>query len=158
MVWVAVIIIVIVFGLVLIRFPAQTLAVIAGLVGLGYMFYLNQQDQVRRTEERDNNVVVRAAYNATVCARETPLHITITNTNARSTVSRVSWRISAYRPGYSSNVVAYDFERGAFSSDKILAPKETVGWCYAIPRLTTVDDPSSLTYQIHSKSVSFYAQ
>jgi hypothetical protein len=160
MFWLAaiVIVIVIVLGAIFIRFPAQTLGVIASLIGLWYVLYLNQEKETRRREERDNNVVVRIGYNASVCARETPLAVTIMNTNVNSTVSRVSWRISAYRPGYSSDVVAYDYNHTSFSSDKILAPKESVGWCYAIPKLTTTDDPSALLYQVHSKSVSFYAQ
>jgi hypothetical protein len=81
MFWIAVIVIVIVLGAIFIRFPAQTLGVIASLIGLWYVLHLDQEKETRRREERDNNVVVRIGYNASVCARETPLAVTITNTS-----------------------------------------------------------------------------
>jgi len=134
--------------LLLLSFPKQMIGGLLLIAGLSY-YYMDKNNKQRAIEQK--NLQIYISYNLKECNLEYPLHIRITNTG-RKVVNLVSWKINAYRVGYSSNLLD---NNNNYSTDKILKYYETYMSCYKVPNIKQKLDVSLLEYQISNKSVYF---
>jgi hypothetical protein len=154
MVWIAAIIAIIL----LLAFPKQVgILVSIAVAGAGLLvlfFYI--QEETRKKELDSVSVSVR--YDPTICPEGYPISVSFKNGSSK-TIKRVAWNIAARKPGHSSNVIEYDLYRSeystSYSSDKILAPGAVYALCYTSPKLQAGLSPSSVDWDVLSKSVIF---
>lgn len=154
MVWIFGIICLIIFIIILINFPKQTLIVFFSLILLIVFLwykYITVPDQYRKSIT--DKVSVTVLYNVATCNYYSPLFITIIN-NSNKTITKVSWDVNTYVPGYSTDISGWP---NNYSSDKILKPGESWSSCYTLPsNLNNKNhDPGSLKYGISNKYVQF---
>ena len=150
--WIIGLIIFIAFLFFLFSFPKQTLGCLGVIVVLALLLYylvIYQPEQARK-ELRDQ-VVVSVSYNEENCAKKYPLLVKIHNKSSK-TVTKVSWDLDVYQPGYSTDLAGY----ADYSSDKILRPGEEWQTCYTLPRnIANRVDQERLEYRISGKYVTF---
>lgn len=85
--------------------------------------YLSVQEWFT-TDRHKSNIKVELTFNAPDCDKEYPLGVSIKN-NSSKTLTNISFYFKVTKKGYSSKLNNYhDIE-----SDKILAPKEEIGFC-----------------------------
>jgi hypothetical protein len=131
------------------RHPKTTLKVLGVLVGLslavvGLIAY-NDSTPTKSVDQKEK-VAVLVSYDAANCSAEFPLRTVITN-RADKALTRISWRVEAFVPGRSSDIVAYD-SRWPFDSDYIVEPNQTITLCYKLPKLREAKEPSGLQWQV----------
>jgi hypothetical protein len=141
------------FLLLLFAFPRQTGAVIGVLVlvavGL-WLYFSNQSAQ----SAREKSLVTASAYaRSAPCENaDYPVFVYFEN-KSRRTVEYVSFTLKGRRPQHSSSV--FDDYR---YSDRILAPGETYGACWAPSRFTSeqkLQDVTTLQWSAEILSVRF---
>ncbi len=121
----------IIFLIVLIRFPRQTLSVIGLLiVGIIILWHTTITIPENARKARDGKIQLLVSYNTEVCSPEYPLNIVIVNKSDK-TIADTNWELAAYIPGHSSNLVDYSGED--YSCDKIIKAGESWSICYKLP-------------------------
>jgi len=154
MVWIAIII-----GIILIFiFPKQmgvlAAVLVAGIVAIFLYFQAEENDRKRQNDA----VSITVNYDKSVCSAEYPIVVNFRN-GSRKTVTKISWNIGAFKPGYSNNVVDYGPYSSEYStpyeSDKILAPNQAYGLCYKAPSLKDGNAPASVSWRVVNKDVTF---
>ena len=141
----------------LIHFPRQILTgigIIIAVIALLYYacFYLPDQNRKILQEK----VVVTVLWDTTKCGVEYPLFISVNN-NSNKIMSKVTWAVEAYKPGYSTNLAGYNND---YCCDKILKPGEIWTLCYRVPSSLKAEAKpiSTLEYRIAYKNVYFQDQ
>jgi hypothetical protein len=139
----------------LFKLPKQTLGCLGVLVGLaallGYVLIFRPEQERKRAQDE---IVITVSYAPERCPRKDyPLLVTIQNWSNK-TVTEVSWRVDAYKPGYNSNLAGYI---NNYSTGKTLHPGEGWSACYNLP--LTLErkgiDVNTLEYRISSKYATF---
>ena len=138
----------------LIKFPRQILTgigiIIGGITLLIFIFiYLPGQNKKMLQEK----IVVTVSYDTTTCGTGYPLFIFINNSSNR-TISKVTWNVDAYQPGYSTNLAGYNND---YYCDKILKPGERWTLCYIVPSSLKAEGKpiGMLEYRISNKYVYY---
>lgn len=134
----------------LIKFPRQILIcigiIIGGIALLIYAFiYLPEQ----KREMLQEKIVVTVSYDKIKCSVEYPLFISVNN-NSNKTISKVTWHVDSYQPGYSTNLAGYNND---YYCDKILKPGERWTLCFTVPSSLKAEGKpiSMLEYRISNK-------
>ena len=154
MIWIALII-----GIILVIIFPKQMGILAGVVVLTiagiYLYFESEENNKERQREA---VVISVKYDTTTCTSEYPLLANVKN-GSNNTVIKINWNFSAYKPGYSNNVVAYEGYTSEYStpyeSDKILAPNQSFTLCYKAPKLKEEIAATAVTWSVVSKSVVF---
>lgn len=107
---------------------AVTLAL--GVVAL-FIYISDERDSAKRAAEK-RSVKMSAKYDSG-CPKESPLEITIVNTNDK-TLLNVKWALGVYEPGRSTNLLMYESINRP-ESDYILKSGERVVLCGQVPEL-----------------------
>lgn len=134
-----------------IRYSKQMVPIIGttiGIIAILTAYTLYSQKVERQNEDQ---VEIMISYGSDKCAKNLPISVSIRN-NSPKTVNRVEWRLAAYQPGYSTNLIN---STNRFESDKILKPKESVDLCYSVPSFNKKCNPSELEYKVDYKMVYF---
>lgn len=78
-----------------------------------------------------------------------PIHIIVGNASGKI-VEKVSFTLSANRPGRSSDLAKYH----SYNDDHVIEPKKGYGNCWAVPELTEpVANPRELQWSIKYRSI-----
>jgi hypothetical protein len=152
------IILFIVMIILLFKFPKQTLFISVGLILLCIILWwalitIPDNRQKNIMEGINKNVNITVSYSLSDCNPGFPLLVTIKN-NSNKTITKVSWEVNIYIPGFSKDISGYD---NRYDSDKILRPGEIWLSCYKLPSKIDAKnhDLSSLQYEISHKDVQF---
>lgn len=94
-----------------------------GLIIYGYFSFDNWYSFERHKEK----VYIAVSFDETVCTKDFPLVIKITN-NSSKTISKVSIDVDVTRTGYSRNINGYQY----LDSDKIIKPREDWQSCWRV--------------------------
>ena len=154
MIWIALII-----GIILIFVFPKQMGILAAVVvvGIAGIYVYLQADENDRKKQKDA-VSITVSYGSSICSKEYPIAVNVKN-GSRKTVTKVSWNIGAFKPGYSNNVVEYSYSSSEYStpyeSDKILNPNQSYGVCYKPPALKSGNKPDSVNWKVVRKSVVF---
>jgi hypothetical protein len=150
--WLFGIIFLIIFIILLVKFPKLILLISFSFIVLCvvlWFIFVKIPDDNRKA--MNNSIAVSVSYNLSFCNSAYPLFATIKN-NSSKTITRVYWDLNIYIPGYSTDISGYD---NHYSSDKILKPGE--GWksCYKLPSTLKATDHGfdSLEYKVSGKYV-----
>jgi hypothetical protein len=139
-------------------FPKQMLSIGLVIVLLSIiLWWIYIETPQKQRDALNKSVVVGVVYSVSSCKHGLPLLVSIKN-NSYKTVAKVSWYISIYIPGYSTDISG---SNNRYSSDKILKPGEALTSCYALPLHIEADikaknkDLSALRYVISNKYIEF---
>lgn len=118
--------------------------VVVGAVGIAVLVGIDAYNDAQQRK-----VVVSVAYDLKACGTKFPLFVTIHN-GSNKTVNKVSWKMGAYEPGHSTNLVRSP-ELGSdptyiVESDIIINSGEHSRECYALPVLPVSSRPEKLLY------------
>lgn len=120
------------------------------ILAVALMFWLD-----RKEREVEDKVKITVEYNPDKCLKDiAPLLVTFENTSDR-TVEYISYDISIYRKGYSSDIS----ENSHYWTDKIMKPNDVYWECAPIRLENTYNyyqnKPEELEFKISYKSVRF---
>lgn len=146
-----------VFAIVLFKYPRQTIYLLGGLVVVVVVgVFYNQRRENQKYDEvkaREANVSISVTYDTKSCKPEFPL-LTIISNRSSLVVNRVQWRWSAFAPGRSTDLIQYRYINNG-TSDHILQPNTMGTLCYKVPELTEKIDPATLQWSTERDSVDF---
>ena len=141
-----------VFLILLVMFPRGTLLTLVWALGAAGVLTLYLWMQASNEADQKRKVALTISYDIQACGKDKPIYVQIAN-NSRRIVDKVEWRFTAYKPGYSTNLVSYSAPDS--SSDKILRPGQRTGWCFPAPLLNGPANPSALKFGARSKWITF---
>ncbi|MBI4681220.1 MAG: hypothetical protein HY753_08500 [Nitrospirae bacterium] len=139
----------------LINYPRQILTgigIIVGVVALLIFVTIYLPEQNRKMIQ--DKIDIKVAYGINNCGMGgRSLSISIYN-GSNKTISKVTWRVDAYQPGYSTNLAGYDND---YYCDKILKPGERWTSCYTVPSTLNAEGKpiGLLQYSISSKNAHY---
>ena len=140
-----------IFAFALFKYPRPTLYVLGGLIGIGAAGWFYFTILETHKKQKEAKVQVTAAYDLDHCKSQYfPIRVIILN-NSESTVTKTEWRLEAFAPSRSSNLVKYAY----LSSDRILKPHQTITLCYQVPDLSEKVDPATLEWSAVRDDVVF---
>lgn len=141
----------------LFTFPKQMGALILLLVlaGAGLFGFITLQEQQRVKERRDREeaIILSAAYDVAQCSVEYPVLITIRN-GYTQTINSLTFELAAYRDGFSSPI----YQGISYESDRIIAPGDTYTSCWTQPPLyygAQETPPEGLTWRASYSYANF---
>ncbi|GAA4108628.1 hypothetical protein ACFFTN_01225 [Aminobacter aganoensis] len=139
-------------GLVLLfMFPKQVglLALAIAAIGGATFAYMWAESKIDESERL--KIIVTVEYNTVRCAPERPIYIVFRNSNDK-TLTRMSFVLEGYRPGYSSSV-----SDDLLFSDKIIEPLKGYGGCWMFDQPTYKDpiDAPSLDWRVRLTSATW---
>ena len=109
--------------------------VIIGTIGALLYEDINRVKKLEADKKQYEAVSITISYDTKHCPEEYPL-LTIISNDSKKIVEKVSWSISAYKPGYSNDLVRnHSFSQPPYSSDKILNQGQWFSSCYKVPSL-----------------------
>lgn len=152
--WFFCIICLILWIIIIIKFPKQTIIISISLILLCILLWYQYITIPERNRKAINDSVsVTISYSVALCNHGYPLSVTVKN-NSHKTITKVSWDVNIYISGYSTDISGWP---NNYSSDKILRPGESWSSCYKLPSNLNAKnhDPSSLKYEISNKYVHF---
>ena len=152
--WLFVIVLIIIFIILYVKYPRSVAVIILSIIILCivlWWIYIDIPNKDRLAMNK--SITISISYNSNSCNIDNPLLVTIQN-NSFKIVKKVNWTLNIYVPGHSTNVSGYD---NKYSTDKILKPGEAWTSCYKLPSTLNVKDYDyrSLQYEISGKYVNF---
>lgn len=154
MAWFFGLVVLIIFVIVLIKFPKPTLITIGVLIVIGVIsWYVGIERPEKERKLQESLVTVEIEFDTKECPNIFfPLKTQIMN-KSKKTVEKVTWSLGVYKPGFSTDLSGY---KDDYKNDKILKPGE--GWqtCYPWPETMEVDnDFRKLQYKAEMKNISW---
>lgn len=154
MAWLFGLVVLVVFIIVLVKFPKPTLITIGVLIVIGIIsWYVGIEKPEKDRKLQESLVTVDIKFDSKECPDMFyPLRTRIVN-KSKKTVEKVTWYLGAYEPGFSTDLSGYN---DSYKNDKILSPGE--GWqvCYNLPgTIEPNHDFSKLQYKAEMKNVSW---
>lgn len=138
----------------LLRYPKRTLAIgVPILLVLGSIaawLILNERSNQQLLDRLDMQI----SYMPGQCPPDTPLLVQLRN-NTDKTLRDLNWRIAAYRPGESTNLVESLFAEYHYSSSSPLAPNAEWQSCLPVPSFRAGYRASTLEFRIERRQGYF---
>ncbi|ANL48629.1 hypothetical protein AMC87_CH04008 [Rhizobium phaseoli] len=136
-----------IFLFLLFAFPRQIVGLIAILAAVifGLWAYSSLNENARKASLRSLFVTVSATCNRS----DYPLYVTLTNGTGK-TVTSTSFKVSGYKPGYSSSVASE-----WLTTDKIMKPGEVYTACWRVNGYGKEIDYSGLEWRAEVTSLDF---
>jgi hypothetical protein len=130
----------------LIRYPGKALPVsLAALAGLGAMaLWVIWQDH--RQAQRLSQLQLSLAHDPQTCPAERSLAVRLHNGSDRP-VRQLRWKVSAYAPGVSANLVQSGYAAEAFHGPDVLLPGAHWQRCQPVPTLRPGYRASTLEFR-----------
>ncbi|MDY7218893.1 multidrug transporter [Denitrificimonas sp. JX-1] len=138
----------------LLRYPARTLAIgVPILTVLGSIAIWLIIDE-RANQQRLDRLEMDISYAPNTCSPDTPILVQIRNNSDRA-LKDLKWRIAAYRPGESINLVQTLYAEFHYSSASPLAPNTQWQSCQPLPTLRPGYRASTLEFRIERRQGQF---
>ncbi|MDD2223343.1 MAG: multidrug transporter [Pseudomonas sp.] len=138
----------------LLRYPQRTLIIgvplLAVLGSIAGWLILDQHNNQRLLDRLEMQVL----YTPTQCPTNAPLRVQLRN-NTDKSLKDLQWRIAAYRPGESINLVETLFTEAHYSSASPLAPDSQWHTCLPLPSLRAGYRASTLEFRIERRQGHF---
>ena len=99
------------------------------------LFKAGQASDERQARERaelqrsEDSIVMHAEFSSTACMKDYPVHVVTTNKSTSRTLKSARFKIGIYAEGRSANL--NDDDIIPLKWDRVVAPGETLGACYA---------------------------
>jgi hypothetical protein len=148
------IVLLLVWLVLLVRFPRVMLPVSGVLAGLGLLLALFVFGRQWLEDRHTGQLAVQLSYAPEACDFGRPLRVTIENQSNRS-ASDIRWQLHATQAGFNTNLLDLSSTDATFRIDQQLAPGETLERCYAVPRLRSGFREPDLTYRAEALRADF---
>lgn len=139
----------------LLRFPRIMLPVSGVLIGLGLLLAtgvgIKQWLDGRQVDKLDISI----RYAPDTCEFGKPLSVRIANQGSR-TANHISWRLQANQPGYNTNLLDVSMADAVYQTDQALPPGEQWQRCYSTPRLRSGYRAPDLEYRAERVRADFH--
>jgi hypothetical protein len=130
----------------LIRYPSRALPVslaAALLLGLLAGWVIWQQ---QRQDHRLAQLEIHLSYDPSSCPAAQPLAVSLRN-GSRASLQRLSWKVTAYAPQVSANLVESRYAEGRYAGPEMLAAGAQWRDCMALPPLREGYRASTLAFR-----------
>lgn len=138
----------------LLRYPKRTLAIgvpiIVILASIAGWLVLAERNNQRLLDHLDMQI----NYAPEHCPNNTPLHVQLRN-NTDKSLKDLKWRIAAYRPGESTNLIETLFTEAHYSSASPLVSGAFWETCLPLPSLRAGYRASTLDFRIERRQGNF---
>ena len=148
------IVLLLVWLVLLVRFPRVMLPASGVLAGLGLLLALFVVGRQWLDDRHTDQLQVEIAYAPENCDFGRPLRVAIENRSER-TASNVHWRLHATQPGFNTNLLDLNTTDATFRLDQALAPGETWVRCYRVPPLRSGFRAPDLNYRAEGLRADF---
>lgn len=145
----------IVFVALLALYPRFTIGAVlvasaGGAIFIGLLLYNANQPRAVMTYD-DDLVTPQIRIDSSICSEpKFPIFVAFIN-NSTKTVKSVLFSVDVKQKGFSSALGTITLA----TNDKILAPKEGYGFCYAMPSLSRQIPVEDMNFELQYKSISF---
>lgn len=148
------IVLLLVWLVLLVRFPRVMLPVSGVLAGLGLLLALFVVGRQWLDDRHTDQLLVQISYAPESCDFGRPLQVAIENQSGR-TASNIHWRLHATQPGFNTNLLDLNTTDATFRLDQALEPGESWIRCYRVPPLRSGFRAPDLNYRAEGIRADF---
>ncbi len=148
------IVLLLVWLVLLLRFPRIMLPASGVLAGLGLLLALFVIGRQWMDNRHVADLRVQVNYAPEACAFGRPLQVVMENQSNR-VASNIRWRLHATQAGYSSNLLDLSTTDSTYRTERQLAPGESWQECYRVPPLRSGFRAPDLNYRADGLRADF---